>query len=135
MRFITQIETRGEESVSQAQVSAESPGATAGWIRSGYLIEIAAQAVAAHQGQVKSTDAQTDKNISGMLTAVRHWRQQAAVRAETTVEVLVQPLAALGNAAQFRTTIRQDGHLVADGTLQVIRTLIPDPEIPTASPP
>jgi len=123
LRLLTRIDSQGSDSVALALVAVGSPAEAGGWIRSGYLIEIAAQAVAAHQSLATGAHTDGNRTVSGMLTAVRHWRHHAAVRAETIVEVLVQPLAALGNAAQFHTTIRQDGQLVAAGTLQVIRTL------------
>lgn len=117
LRLITAVGGDGVTIHAQALVPLDSPAAAAGWVRSGYLVEIAAQAAAA--GEADHGDGIVP--MHGMLTAVRGWKQHASVAAGVVIDVIVVREAELGEAARFAAELRSDGVLVASGSLQVVR--------------
>lgn len=119
LRLITAVGRDGAAIHAQAVVPSDSPAAADGWVRSGYLVEIAAQAAAA--GEADHGGDATRVPMHGMLTAVRGWRQHAPVAAGTVIEVTVVREAELGEAARFAAELRSGGILIASGSLQVVR--------------
>lgn len=117
LRLVTAVSSDGITTQALAVVPADSPAAAGGWVRSGYLVEIAAQAAAAGEAR----QAGGGQPLQGMLTGVRGWRQHAAVAAGATIAVNVVRTAELGEAARFTAELRSGEALIASGSFQVVR--------------
>jgi predicted hotdog family 3-hydroxylacyl-ACP dehydratase len=121
MRFVTGVSVADAVTTALATVSADSPAVAGGWVRSGYLIEVAAQAIAAGEAIRTGNAVGVERAEEGMLVAVRDWQVFAAVRAHSELVVQIERQAELGPALRCQASIRTEGVLVATGSLQVMR--------------
>ena len=101
--------------IVRATVQMDSPGALAGVVRPGWLIEVAAQACAA-AGVVDASAAIR----RGMLVSVKDWQWHCTMPVGVDMVVQVVGGAALGTMIEYRCTLTRDNQCVAEGSLVVI---------------
>ena len=114
LRFVTEVVRDGVRWEARARVEG-GPAVSGGRIRPAYLIEIAVQAAAAGAGSLHG------EAVSGVLVAVRGWRDLAPVLVPAELTIVVIEDAILGSAARYSVEVSDGGRLVAQGSLQVQR--------------
>lgn len=111
--LLAPVESTAEGVRVAAVVTADSPGAVAGMVRPGWLIEVAAQACAA------GVEAGGTPRV-GLLVGVSDWNWHEPVPVDIPLLVTASRGAALGELAEYRCAIHRAGRLVAAGSLQVV---------------
>jgi predicted hotdog family 3-hydroxylacyl-ACP dehydratase len=116
LRFVTGVQREADGSIlAEAVVRAGSPGADGQTVRPAYLIEIAAQAAAAHAAHASGNGSA----VGGMLVGIKNWKQEIQVAVDEPITVNVREAVAFGNLRQFDAQVSVRGAAVAAGSLQV----------------
>ncbi len=125
MRFLTAITVDADGGVvGEACVPAGSPAAEGDLVRDAYLIEIAAQAAAAHAAlvNVSTVGDGTARPIAGVLVGARDWIWHRPVAIGRTLAIRLRPGAALGALRHYDAHLSCAGEACASGAIQVALT-------------